>query len=279
MISYKFHTVDENNQRKAEQEKAFWYYVGDRYQINKYLESALNITFNSDDIEEFQKHYINITKKIIKQLSAIYREPASRKIIDKDGKEKEDLTIYYNNVIPFDINSVDKTVSRYTKLFNTTLTQVKFDGRKIAYDVLPSDIYDVKVDYNDPYKLTEVSYCKYFLNNGREELYKVVWTDTEHYRTKKWDYKGLVLDGDKEPIGTNTKMINPYGRIPFAVYRFEKEGDFWGTVMSDVINFNEQINIMLVELINEHIIMGGAGTLVATNLGLMKQQTRSEERR
>jgi len=258
--------VSDNKKRISEQEKLYHYYVGSPDEVNSYLDTALAITFDSDDIQEFQRNWINITKKCINQLAIVYRDPASRHIVI-DSNENKDLTDYYLSRLPLNINTIDKTAHRFAKLFNTSLTQAYFEDGKIKYNVLPSYLFDIKVSDNDPYKLTEVSYQKDFTVNGKRERFVVVWTDTEHYKVPLLEYKYGFFTGDKQPV-VGEDIINPYGIIPFAVLRLEEQNDFWGVGLSDLVNMNEQINVMLTELINEQIIMGTAGTTLAVNLGL-----------
>lgn len=251
--------------RWQEQEKLFAYYFGNQSQILEYLEQALSITFNSDDIQEMQKDWINITTKCIDQMSVVYRDPAKRELI-KDETDKE-LTEYFNNKL-FAVNTSDKTAHRFAKLANTSLTKVSFEEGKIKYTVLPSYLYSVKTDENNFYKLKEVAYPYNFIENGKSKLYVVVWTDTEHYRAELLTIDDLNIRGNKEVIPNMTDTINPYGVIPYAVLRLKEQGDFWGNGQTDVVNGNEQINLLLTELTNEHVLMGAAGTLLAVNLDL-----------
>lgn len=249
------------NERVKTQTKLYSYYIGDE-SVLTYLENALSLTFDSDDLSEFQKNWINITKKCVDQLAIVYRDPATRSIVMGDDVNEE-LDEYYNNLLPVNINTIDKAAHRNAKLCNTSLTRVYFD-KGIKYSVLPSYLYNVKVSDSDPYKMTEVSYTKYFGN----EPFVVVWTDTEHYKVPLLKYRDGYFTGDKVPVVKGGDLLNPYGIIPYAVLRLEEQNDFWGTGLLDLINTNEQINVMLTELINEQIIMGTAGTTLAVNLGL-----------
>lgn len=265
MVEYQKNLIAQNARRVAQQEKTYNYYIGDKDAILAYLTEVQGITFDSDTISDFQKVFINVTKKVINKLAVVYRNPASRYFIDKDGAMIDDYSQWYNSVLPFNINSTDKTAHRYAKAFNTSLTRVGFNG-KLFYKVLPSYLYNVKTDDND--KMVELSYARYF-NDGKEpELYVVTWTDKEHYRQRVSNIIDLSVKGNKIPIGDNKGMINPYGKIPYAVLRLEEQNDFWGEGQTDLVNFNEQINFLLSDLINSGVIMQSWGTPVAINCGL-----------
>ncbi|RPI19050.1 MAG: hypothetical protein EHM58_03285 [Ignavibacteriae bacterium] len=266
--TYSSHRERENLLRIQQQEKLYDYYISDELKILKRLNDVLGITFDEDDVDEFQKEYVNITKKVINQLAIVYKEPAQRTII-KSGKPDEKLTKYLSSILPANVNTLDKIAHRYSKLFNTSLTRVNFRNGKVVYDVLPSYLFDVITDDNDPYMLTQVSYDKYIKNeDGDDELYTVFWTKDKHYMRQVLEVGDKYIYGDEVPIGNNGEMVNPYGVIPFAVMRMEMQGDFWGTGQCDLANVNEQLNFLLTDLTNGGIIMQSWGTPFLANTGL-----------
>ena len=260
MVTFEQNLIKQNARRVETQERIYNYYIGDKSAILEYLEEIQGITFDEKTLEDFQRVFINITKKVINKLAVVYRNPATRYFIDEKGNELEDYSVWYNSQLPVNINSIDKTAHRYAKAFNTSLTRVGFDG-KLFYKVLPSHLYNVKTDDND--KLIELSYARYF----GKEMFIVTWTDTEHYMQKIENIMNYSVMGKKLPIGDNVKMINPYGKIPYAILRLEEQNDFWGEGQTDLVNFNEQINFLLSDLINSGIIMQSWGTPVAINCG------------
>lgn len=260
MVTFEQNLIKQNARRIESQERIYNYYIGDKSAILEYLEEIQGITFDEKTLEDFQRVFINITKKVINKLAVVYRNPATRYFVDEKGNELGDYSVWYNSQLPVNINSIDKTAHRYAKAFNTSLTRVGFDG-KLFYKVLPSHLYNVKTDDND--KLIELSYARYF----GKEMFIVTWTDTEHYMQKVENIMNYSVMGKKLPIGDNVKMINPYGKIPYAILRLEEQNDFWGEGQTDLVNFNEQINFLLSDLINSGIIMQSWGTPVAINCG------------
>ena len=288
-LIYVQHLYNQSTFGASQRQKLFDYYVGNESDMLRYLKKALLKTFDGLDIAEFQLDYINITKKIVNQLSVVYTLPAARSILTEQTVDNiknyvidNNLTDYYNGIIPTAINTVDKMANRYGKLFNTSITQVSFDkaSQKIRYRVIGSELFDVITDNDDPYKLVQLSYDKYFYNDstGKEEKWNVVWTNENHYRREVLEMGSSISQlnrgasgkfttyGDPTPIGSNSEMINPYGVITFAVNRIEQQGDFWGTGQCDLVNGNEQINFFLTDLANG-TIMQTWGQMVLTNSG------------
>lgn len=256
-IAYKEHKYNQEKKRKAEQEKLYDYYVGNGDQIVKYLDSALEVTFDDKDIEEWQKHFINITEKMVNMLAIVYKEPALRYF------NSEELTKKYLNVLPIDINSKDKKAHRFAKLLGSSLTEVYFNKRtkRIEYIVRPNHLFTVYWNDDDPNVIDVLMYDKYYTGaDGKDELFTVVWTPDEHFKID-----GL---GNRKVVGNNSKMINPYGVVPFAKLTIKEGDDGWGEGMHDLVNVNEQINVLLTFLANGNIIMGTSGTLLAVNCDL-----------
>ena len=245
---------DKNNIRVNEQEWQYRYYSGDFYNTKKLLIKALELTYATEDIEEMQLQVVNITEKIINQMCVVYSDPAQRKILI-DGELDEDLTEYYNSILPMDVNSADKDTHRLAKLHNTDLSHVTFEDGKFKYTTLPSYLYDIKQDAK---KLLEVRYEKMY----GDDWYQVVWTEDEHYRLDAFGNISNV------PKGNGT---NPYGVLPFPVLRLKNSVDFWGEGQNDLINVSEQTNVLLTKLVNSDVIMGTEGTVLAINLDLHKQ--------
>ncbi len=258
---------DKNAIRYKEQKKQYIYYIGDGFNIKKYLTDALEMTYASIEVVKMQLQWVNITEKIINQMSVVYLEPAVRTIMI-NGKENEEWTEYYLDIIPKNINTADKEGHRMAKLQNTALPHITFDKeqKRFQYRTQSSHFYDIKHDYG---KLTEISYEKYFVENGEDAWYKVYWTDEEHYRRD-------IFGNEKQPVPESTNGIkNPFGVIPFPTFRLKNSIYFWGEGQCDIINVNEQVNLLLTKLINRDIILG-EGILFGVNLNLHKKGKEKE---
>ncbi len=260
-LAYNQFLEEENSIRVSAQEKQYKYYIGDEEAIKSYLEEALSNNFSSSTTSNMIKHWINITKKVIDQLSVLYNKAAKRTIMI-DGKPDKELTDYYNSLLPSNVNTVDKMSLRLARLNNVSLTQVFIDKKKkkLIYRVEPAYKVSVVNDEMDINKMNLLAYQRYYKHNGEDQIYYIVWTENNHY----------IVDsnGNTVPVGDNIEMVNPYGMIPFAILRVSEADNFWGEGQSDLVNFNEVINLLLTDLLDNGLIMGSAVTPIATNCNL-----------
>jgi hypothetical protein len=269
-LAYHEWLYNQNERRIKEQKKQHYYYVGEENKIKKYLTKALEITYAPEDIEEMQFNFVNLTKKVIDQMAVVYREPAIRYYSGAEESETvaEELTEIYNEALPENINAIDKKAHRYAKLSNVSLTLVLMDKEKkeIKYIVEPIWKYNVEFDDEDPTKIRRLSYPKYYKDSkGEDELFTIVWTDTEHYK--------LDALGNRVAIKDNKQMVNPYDKIPVADLNFFNGDGYFGEGQNDLVNVNEQLNVLLTKMVSNDVIYGSEGTDLAINLGLDRKGT------
>jgi hypothetical protein len=281
-LAYHQWLYNQNEKRVAEQKKQHVYYVGNSDRLKKYLQKALEISYDTDDITEMQLNWVNLTKKVIDQMSVVYSNPADRYFTEIEDTETtdneetetetpsaaEELTDYYWSILPDKIGVIDKKAHRYAKLSNVSVTLVLIDKEKkqIKYVIEPIYKYNIVFDDEDTNKIVTLSYPKYYKNSmGEDEMFTVVWTAKEHYKLDEY--------GNRIAIKDNKEMTNPYGKIPIAVLNFENGESWYGEGQNDLINVNEQLNVLLSKLVSNDIIYGSEGTDLAINLGLDKKGT------
>lgn len=252
--------------RIEQQEKLYAYYVGDEEAIYDYLEKALQINFSSVTINNMYKYYLNITEKVINQLSILYNKSAKREVLI-NGKVDIELSKLYNSLLPDNINSIDKLALSLARLLNVSLTTVGFDkdDKKIVYRVDPSHVFMVKSKKENINKINQISYGYYEeKRDGKNELITVVWTKDLHYE--------IDSNGNRRSVGDNVDMINPYNIIPVAVFRIKESADFWGFGCNDLVSYNEVINMMLIDLYDSGFVGSAYGTPLFTNCEIMKKK-------
>ena len=278
-LSYLKNKAEQELIRQTNQEWLYDYYEGGKYEIEEYLKQNIIKVLGKEivDDNEWLYDWVNITKKMIDRQSVIYLDTPERYFLSEAELDELPKTEYFESILPDNLNSIDKKAHRLAKLLNTSLTQVYFDKNtgKIGMRVEPSHKYKIEVDDNDPYLVTKLSYEKYFKNSdGEDELYTVVWTKDAHY---KEDEAGV-----KSPVGDNEDEKNPFlngdneGVIPFPNLMIEEGEDFWGEGQSDLVNVNEIVNFLLTFLLNDAVVLGSSGTLLAVNLGLTQKATTSD---
>jgi len=253
-LMYAKDSKDKDDLRIKEQEILYNYYTGNKNAILMYLEQAALKSYHPDDVNEMQKLFMNVAKKIINQLAIIYNEPAERKLVKSDGKVDEKATDYYLSILPDNINTIDKQAHRYAKLFNTSMTKVFMHKGKIKYIVPPSHLIRVNAD-PETQDLDVLTYERMIGNDH----YVIVWTEDQHF-------KSLNGTGDPESIGDNNGLVNPYGVITYAKLQLEQMIDFWGEPMSDLAVISETINLLKSLLVSDQIIYGLSGGLLATDI-------------
>lgn len=269
-LATKEYLYSQDEKRKELHERLYHYYKGNEKQIKDYLSSALQITYSADRISQMQMNYVNFTQKLINQLCVVYKRPATRKLarLDNSGKyiEDEKATEYYKKISPIDQNTQDKTAHYYAKLFGSSFSQVLFDDEAgtIKFRVHPNHQLTIKCDEDDIEKIKLLMYDRQKENEGKPEIVTVVWTDENNF---KLDENGNILDVDE----SNPNGLNPFEVIPFAKFILNHGEDIWGVGQNDVVNVNEQVNFLLTKLINDDVVLGTAGTVLATNLGLTKK--------
>lgn len=248
-----------DNERILEQKKQFAYYAGEFSEIESYLDIALKNTWRDYTVNKMPKSYLNIVKKIIDSLSALYNEKPIRKVFRK-GKEDKTLSEYYNSILDPNVNRYDKILHRYAKLHNTAFPVISYSKGVFKSRLSPAWLYSVTPDIDDHLVIDKLEYYKYFKGeSGEDELFKVVWTDGTHYRENS--------HGEASPLPNMKGIENPYGVIPTPIMRFNTDNSFWGEGQNILVNESEIINVLLSKLNYDDIILGTAGILFGTNLG------------
>jgi hypothetical protein len=273
-LTYLRNQVGQDLSRRNTQEWLYDYYEGNKYEIEEYLKRNIKRVLGVEVVNDNEWIYdwVNITKKMIDRQSVIYLDPPIRYFLSESELEEYPKTEYLESILPVNQNSIDKKAHRLAKLLHTSLTQIYFDKNtgRIGMRVEPSHKYKIEVDENDPYLITKLSYEKYFKNkDGKDELYTVVWTKDDHYKEDK--------SGKRSPVGDNEDERNPFingdgeGVIPFPDLMITEGEDFWGEGQTDLVNVNEVVNFLLSFLLNDAVILGSSGTLLAVNLGLTQK--------
>jgi hypothetical protein len=258
----------ENQIRVDEQEKQFKYYAGDFADVKKMLLQALKLTWDEFSIKRMPKSYVNITDKIIDSLSIIYKNKPKRRVFNDDGTINEDLTQYYEKILPANSNKIDKETQRIAKLHNCSVPFMTFDPltKRFKQRVSPSYLYNVYpiLETSDSQNIGKITYNKYFYDdqNDNYKLYTVVWTDDEYFR--------IFQNGDPVPMPGMDDIENPFGIIPVPFMRFKSGEDFWGEGQNILVNENEQINVLLSKLNYDDLILGTGGILFGVDLGELK---------
>ena len=253
--------IEQNKLRRENMQKRIDYYHGNQ---KAHLLQAIKRQFKYPNRLNLQYEFFNLTAMIIDELAAIYKEEPKREIVNGTDRDKE---IYDAIQESSSINLVLTTVNRYTKLCKTCMVRPVFRGGVIEYDIFTPNIFDVVQDPFNPTRAIAIIYTqattdtdpvslKYFGNTGASPQDDMMINGQMYYY---WDAKNhVVFTYDvkktslipiiKEQLG-NEGNINPYGVLPFVVFRDAFPIDrFFIDGGDDLINSNEITNVKKTEL-------------------------------
>lgn len=244
--------------RKFQTEKMVAYYSRDNLAIRFFLVEHLKcILKNPQNITEIVPVVDNYVPKVLKRLCQVYVNPPVFKL-DSENEQK----VYDVNIMP-ELNKNRKEFHRLGKLLNTILVRPIWNEKKnnFRYLTLHRGNCDIETNDIDTNELLEVRYPVEI----EERDYIIVWTDSEHYAIDKETGRRVALEG------MNEDFVNPYGKIPFAVLKFEEcQDDFFGDGLTDLVNMNESINGRLSDMMYKSYMQ--FGVFFGRNLGKTAEQ-------
>lgn len=237
-----------NQARKDEACKRIDYYKGDQL---GHLENILARQFAHPERLKLQMQFSNITRRIINEVSVVYKRPAQRRLmLGGSPIEGPKAEAYQKMLEDARIDAVLKKVNRYANLLNTILVQAVWRNERVELDILTPDMVNVVQDAKDPTRASAVIIEQTYPDTvtlegpgnpyGARRLF-IAWTAEQH---QVYDEQGRA-----RPDMANEDGVNPYGLIPMAVFRDAyPDGFFWNEGAADLINAQESINVKLTEL-------------------------------
>lgn len=223
-----------NAQRKADQEKRLDYYQDGQL---PYLEAIIRGRY--EEPEEFQPVFVNVLKKIIKNLALVYIEPPKREI---EGTE-QDKELFEQIARECELSQAMKDASKLCKLLKTVLIRPVWRNGRLDLDILPPHLVDVETG-DSPKELREVLVTIYPESGREEEITFRHWTPA---RIVTLDWRGKEIA--EEP--------NPYGILPFIPLWDGRPLDtFWLQGGDDLMAIQEALNLELTELLHTLRLQG-----------------------
>jgi len=257
---------DENYSRKRESQRRFDVF---KKLQDRYILEQLEEEFDVKTVKEMRKILsINMTEKIIKELSSIYLKEPDRKFPDANEKEIEQIEAIYKECM---VDARLKQSNRYYNLFDQNDIYIVPKNGKLHVRPLTLMSYDVIPDVNDP----ETAYA-YILNSWDEGMHNT-YRNSGNINRNRTDYYNrnyanekiadpddrlgkagryivwtkdlhFTMDGKGDLIGEI--IPNPIGRLPFVNVALEKDGQFFVKRGSDVANFDTEFSVCLSDLAN-----------------------------
>lgn len=176
----------------------------------------LDRPFSADTLKRMPLVYDDIIEKILQRKTAglIAKPPSIELIAEATGEGAG-----------FDITPVLEELNLFVVLqdallrsefYNIVILQPVYRDGAIQVDVITPDECSVRTG-EDYLKIAAISVARV---NADGELYTSRWTETEH--------SIVDANGEDIPPPDNPQMVNPYGRLPFVVFRNRNGRDFWG---------------------------------------------------
>ena len=264
---------EDNRTRKREHQKRFDVY---RNRQDRYILERLEREFDQQTVNDMRKIFsINLSERIVDELSSIYNNPPEREWSNQDGEPSENEAAQLEML--YEKGRVNQALMKANKLYNNhdqcAVMCVPDKEGGIKVKALPPMHYDVIPDYKNP----EKAYC-YILNvwdmdlhktargntteptqlnryqsndrlnqsiadiNDRNAMYEryVWWSPEWHFTT---DGRGNILDeGGAQP--------NPIGRLPFIDVADDKDFEFFVRYGSNITAFALDFGMVLSDLSN-----------------------------
>lgn len=228
--AWKESILAENVRRKAESVKKLDYYNDCQSQ---YIVDQIQRTYTGKQAQEnIIPVSVNAVKKIVRALSMVYLEDATRTL---DNASTSDTAILARIEDEAGLPTRMKLANRYSKLLGTVLLRPVWRNGKMDLDVLTPDVLDVLC--GDTVEQLEAVTITHAARTGRrDEVERTVWTAET---VERLDYRGGVITSEE----------NPYKILPFVpVFSTTPTADFWQAGAADLVLVQDAINARLSDL-------------------------------
>jgi len=160
----------------------------------------------------------NILKKVVDDISVIYKITPRRSFGEKGNETIEKI---YADLA---IDEFMKKVNQYANLLNDVLIRVGVDREKKAITLHLNTPANTSIIQREDYpeEAMAVFYdVEYIDSQFKTDKKSVFWSDAEHFI---FDEKFNIFP----PAEDNPKMVNPFGKLPFAIIHLNQIPDnFW----------------------------------------------------
>lgn len=294
---------EDNRSRKREHQKRFDVY---RDRQDRYILERLEREFDTDTVDDMRKIFsINLSKRIVDEMSSIYNKPPMRQWSATEGEpdeaQMEQLEMLYEK------SKVNQAMRKANKLYNNhdqcALMCVPDMKGGIKVKALPPMHYDVIPDYRNP----EMAYA-YILNVWDYDLHKTARDNTreptqlnryqsndrqnqkiadvndrdallERYIvwTPEWHF---VMDGKGNYVANEDGqdfIPNPIGMLPFVDIANDKDFEFFVRYGSNITAFALDFGMVLSDLSNTIRLQNYSQAIISSIKKPTKQRVGPQE--
>ena len=272
--------TEENYSRKREAQRRFDVFRGrqDAYILEKLINE-----FSVKTVQQMRKILsINMTEKIIDELSSIYKNAPVREYTDASEGEEEQIENLYDEA---KFNTRMKTANKYYNLWDDVDVLVIPKDNIVQVKPLIKQGYDIVPDANDPEKAYALILSTFDdaanstvtrntnISQDRNDYYQrdntnqtiaddddrkklsnryIWWTPEWHFTT---DGHGSLV-GEPEP--------NPVGRLPIVNIAAEKDNQYFVRRGAGIVNFAIEFSACLSDLANIIKMQGYAQAVITS---------------
>ena len=196
------------------------------------LRAAIKARFREENYKRLMlvlDNSINVLRWVINRVAGIYKKPPTRSL----WLEEEELTdprfLAYQKESQLDLTmlQVNRMAVLYQDILVGPYVATNGDGSKrLRYRFLAPEKCEVITQSDDPTAIKALFYPFVGRHANGSDARRYAYWDANHYREFDAQWKELPVFG---PDGQeNVGSINPYGRVPFVVFRPELPIDrFW----------------------------------------------------
>ena len=232
-----------------------------------------------DDLKILETKELNLLKRVVNEISTIYKNPAERQAILSESEDKIITDEVYENIVKkSNLHVVQKAVNRYTNLTNNVLQRVVWRDNKIDYDIMTFDNCEILSDPDDWKKIIAIKFYMGFKLPMYDDNFKNVTQDGKvqnpqapqnisNSQFEDYSYSYLyTIEGENsyiykyQKIGKEGKLVerkdNPYKDkegnpvLPFVLYtkNYPVDGLLDFTSGSDLMDLNINVAINMMHL-------------------------------
>ena len=272
--------TEENYSRKREAQRRFDVYRGrqDRYIIEKLLAE-----FKLQTVREMRKVLsINMTERIINELSSIYKNAPDREYSEASDREQEQLE---NLNETSKKNARMKLANKYFNLWDDVDILVLPRDERIMIKPLTKMGYDIVEDVNDPEKAyglilstfddsTHASYrndqnitkerADYYNQDFQDQ--KIADNDDRRKLLQRYIWWSPEVHFTTDGFGefTDEPVDNPIGRLPLVNISREKDNQYFTRRGSSITDFALEFSVSISDIGNNIKMQGYAQAVITS---------------
>lgn len=210
---------------------------------------------------------VNLTKRIVTELAAVYKEPPQREYTNATEAEKAAIKTLYDSM---KVDVKLKKMNRYFKLHGQATAWIMPRAGKLEMRILAPHQYDVIPDPENPeaagaYVISVLDKSQ-LIGDCRADGVNQKIADPDDY---KKDLMRFLFWTPEASFVTNAEgyivgeaFPNPIGRLPFVDISEEKDYEYWVRSGSAIVDFSIDFGVLLSDTANINRLQGYSQAII-----------------